>query len=39
MFKNSESLTAIYVPAELVDDYKASQMWSDYSDMIRAIPA
>ena len=39
MFQNSESLTTIYVPAELVDDYKASEMWSDYSDMIRAIPA
>lgn len=38
VFSGSNALTAIYVPAASVEDYKASNRWSDYADKIQAIP-
>ena len=32
------ALTAIYVPADLVDQYKAADGWIDFADKIQAIP-
>ena len=37
-FLNSENLEAIYVKAELVEDYKAASNWSKYAGIIQAIP-
>ena len=38
MFKTCTALTAIYVPADLVDQYKAAAGWIDFADKIQAIP-
>ncbi len=37
-FSGCSALTAIYVPAGSVDAYKAAAYWSDYADIIQAIP-
>ena len=37
-FKNMLNIQKIYVPAELVDDYKEDSGWSEYSDIIFADP-
>ena len=31
------TITAIYVPASSVEDYKVTELWSDYADKIQAI--
>ena len=38
-FYESDNLTSIYVPADLVDDYKVADVWRDYSEKIEAIAA
>ena len=37
-FKDCSKLANIYVPAGSVDDYKAATGWSEYENMIQAIP-
>lgn len=37
IFESCNKLTAIYVPADLVDAYKADANWSMYADKIQAI--
>ena len=37
-FDNCFKLANIYVPAGSVDDYKAATGWSEYADIIQAIP-
>ena len=37
-FSGCKALTTIYVPAGSVDAYKAAAYWSDYADIIQAIP-
>lgn len=37
IFESCSKLTAIYVPAGLVDAYKADANWSMYADKIQAI--
>ena len=37
-FSGCSALTAIYVPAGSVDAYKTAAYWSDYADIIQAIP-
>jgi hypothetical protein len=37
MLTNSRKLTAIYVPAELVNSYKDAYGWSNFADKIQAI--
>ena len=37
MLKNAAPYPPVYVPADLVDQYKATSPWSDYSDNIFAI--
>ena len=37
MFDGCFALTAIYVPADLVDDYQAASGWSDFASIIQAI--
>ena len=37
VFEQSENLTSIFVPADLVDDYKATADWRDYALKIKAI--
>lgn len=37
-FPNLTSLTAIYVPAESVNDYKTANFWSENANIIQAIP-
>ena len=37
-FKDCSKLANIYVPAGSVDDYKAATGWSDYKNIIQAIP-
>ena len=37
MFDQCGEMKAIYVPAELVDSYKAASGWSDFADKIQAI--
>lgn len=36
-FDEADNLTTIYVPADLVDDYKVADVWRDYSEKIEAI--
>jgi hypothetical protein len=36
-FEGCESLTNIYVPDSLVQDYKAADYWSDYADLITPL--
>jgi hypothetical protein len=38
-FDEADNLTTIYVPADLVDDYKVADVWRDYSEKIEAIVA
>lgn len=38
IFPNCPALTAIYVPAGSVEAYQAATGWSDYADIIQAIP-
>ena len=38
IFPNCNALTAIYVPAGSVEAYMAAAYWSDYADIIQAIP-
>jgi hypothetical protein len=38
MFDGCSALTAIYVPAEAVNAYKAASGWSTYASIIQAIP-
>lgn len=38
-FAHCEALTAIYVPAESVERYKAATGWSFHKDIIQAIPS
>ena len=35
---NDRNITAIYVPAESVNNYKTADKWSSYADKIKAIP-
>ena len=37
-FSGCKALTAIYVPAGSVEAYRAATDWSDYADIIQAIP-
>ena len=37
-FPNCPALTSIYVPAGSVEAYQAATGWSDYADIIQAIP-
>lgn len=39
IFSRATSLTAIYVPAESVEAYKAATGWSNYASLIQAIPS
>lgn len=39
VFSGTHSSLVIYVPAELVDAYKAASGWSTYADKIQAIPS
>ena len=39
LFENCSNLTAIYVPAASVDNYKAASGWSNYETLIAAAPA
>ena len=39
VFENTSSGFVIYVPAELVDTYKAASGWSNYASKIQAIPS
>lgn len=38
IFNNCNNLTAIYVPSASVNAYKAASGWSQYADLIQAIP-
>ena len=38
-FLSNMNLTAIYVPADAVDTYKAAEGWKEHADIIQAIPA
>ena len=38
IFSGCKALTAIYVPAGSVEAYRAATGWSDYADIIQAIP-
>ena len=38
LLSNCTALTAIYVPADLVEQYKAADGWIDFADKIQAIP-
>lgn len=38
VFDYCSKLTAIYVPAESVNAYKAASGWSEYAELIQAIP-
>ena len=37
VFEQSENITSIFVPADLVEDYKATADWRDYALKIKAI--
>ena len=37
-FSGCSALTSIYVPAGSVEAYQAATGWSDYADIIQAIP-
>lgn len=37
MLSRCDALTAIYVPADLVDSYKAAAYWRNFADIIQAI--
>lgn len=39
VFRDMTSVTAVYVPANAVDDYKAHAAWSIFADIIKPIPA
>jgi hypothetical protein len=38
LLSNCTALAAIYVPADLVEQYKAADGWIDFADKIQAIP-
>ena len=38
VFASCDNLTAIYVPETCVDDYKNSESWATYANLVKAIP-